>query len=97
MTTTTNIQMNTNTSKEGNMNRSMFIAPRFSNQTIKMFVFGYLTMVLIILFSTGNPFQTTAALDLSPHTVSASTQTVVVEIPEVQIPAAPYIIIGSAN
>jgi len=46
---------------------------------------------------TANPFQSTASLDFGPRSAEASVQTVVVEIPAVQIPAAPYIIIEPAN
>ena len=46
---------------------------------------------------TANPFQSTASLDFGPQAAAASVQTVVVEIPTVQVPAAPYIIIGQAN
>ena len=51
----------------------------------------------IILIMTANPFQSTASLDFGPPAAAASVQTVVVEIPTAQVPAAPYIIIGPAN
>ena len=101
MTTRTNIQGNTgnnNQNEKGNdMKRTMFLAPNFSGKAITMMVFGYLAMVTVILIMTANPFQSTASLDFGPQTAEASVQAVVVEIPTVQIPAAPYIIIGSAN
>ena len=101
MTTQTNIQCNTNesnrNSKGNDMKRSMFLAPNFSGKAITMMVFGYLAMVTVILIMTANPFQSTASLDFGPQTAEASVQAVVVEIPTVQIPAAPYIIIESAN
>ena len=98
MTTQTNIQMNRNQNSKGNyMKRSMFLAPHFSGKAITMMVFGYLAMVMVILIMTANPFQSAASLDLRPQTVSASVQTVVLEIPSVQVPAAPYIIIEPAS
>ena len=101
MATQTNIQGNTGINSQNNegndMKRSMFLAPNFSGKTITAMVFGYLAMVTVILIMTANPFQATASLDFGPQTAEASVQTVVVEIPTVQIPAAPYIIIGSAN
>ena len=101
MTTRTNIQGNTgnnNQNEKGNdMKRSMFLAPNFSGKAITMMVFGYLAMVTVILIMTANPFQSTASLDFGLQTAEASVQTVVVEIPTVRIPAAPYIIIESAN
>ena len=101
MTTQTNIQGNTgnnNQNEKGNdMKRTMFLAPNFSGNAITMMVFGYLAMVTVILVMTANPFQSAASLDLRPQTVSASVQTVVLEIPSVQIPAAPYIIVEPAN
>ena len=105
MTTATNIQRNhrinanqgTKNSKGNDMKRSMFLAPQLSTKTIAMLVFGYLAMVTVILIMTANPFQSMASLDLGPQTVSASTPTVVVEIPEIRMPALPYIIIEPAN
>ena len=101
MTTQTNIQGNTgnnNQNEKGNdMKRTMFLAPNFSGKAITMMVFGYLAMVTVILIMTANPFQSTASLDFGPQTAEASVQAVVVEIPTVRIPAAPYIIIESAN
>ncbi|MCH2512472.1 MAG: hypothetical protein DSY79_01065 [Chloroflexi bacterium] len=101
MTTQTNIQGNTgnnNQNEKGNeMKRSMFLAPQFSGKAITAMVFGYLAMVTMILIMTANPFQSTASLDFGPQAAAASVQTVVVEIPTVQVPAAPYIIIGQAN
>ena len=101
MTTQTNIQSNTgnnNQNEKGNeMKSSMFLAPKFSGKAITTMVFGYLAMVTVILIMTANPFQSTASLDFGPQNAEASVQTVVVEIPTVQIPAAPYIIIGSAH
>ena len=98
MTTQTHIQMNRNQNSKGNdMKRSLFLAPLFSGKAITMMVFGYLAMVTVILVMTANPFQSAASLDLGPQTVSASVQTVVVEIPSVQIPAAPFIIIEPAS
>jgi hypothetical protein len=101
MTTQTNIQGNAgndNNSSEGNnMKRSMFVAPKFSGKAITAMVFGYLAMVTMILIMTANPFQSSASLDFGPQAAGASVQTVVVEIPSVQIPAAPYIIIEPAN
>ncbi len=101
MTTTTNIQMNANTgmkNERGNdMKRSMFLAPQFSKQTIMMIVFGYLAMVTVVLIMTANPFQSTASLDFGPESVAASAHIVAVEIPVVQIPAAPYLIVEPAN
>ncbi len=101
MTTTTNIQMNTGTETQNQrgsfMKRSMFLAPQFSRKTITMFVFAYLAMVSVILVMSANPFQSTASLDFGAQSASASSQTIVVEIPAVQVPAAPYIIVGSAN
>ena len=79
------------------MKRSMFLAPKFSGKAITTMVFGYLAMVTVILIMTANPFQSTASLDFGPQTAEASVQTVVVEIPAVQVPAAPYLIIGEAN
>lgn len=79
------------------MKRSMFLAPQLTGKTITKMIFGYLAMVTFVLVMTANPFQSTASLDFRPQTVEASMNTVVVEIPEVQVPAAPYIIIGSAN
>ncbi|MCH8893344.1 MAG: hypothetical protein J4N86_07960 [Chloroflexi bacterium] len=95
MTTQTNIQGNNSNGNE--MKRSMFLAPRFSGKAITMMVFGYLAMVTMILIMTANPFQSTASLDFGPQSAEASVQTVVVEIPSVQVPAAPYIIIEPAN
>ena len=101
MTTTTNIQGNTgnnNQNSKGNtMKRSMFLAPKLSGKAITAMVFGYLAMVTVILIMTANPFQSTASLDFGPQSAKASVKTVVVEIPAVQIPAAPYIIIETAN
>jgi hypothetical protein len=104
MTTQTNIQSNTGNigndrkNEKGNdMKRSMFLAPKLSGKAITAMVFGYLAMVTIILVMTANPFQSTTSLDFGPQNAEASVQTVVVEIPAVQVPAAPYIIIGSAN
>ena len=101
MTTQTNIQGNTSTgnenSKGNNMKRSMFLAPQFSGKAITAMVFGYLAMVTVIFIMTANPFQSTASLDFGPQSAAASVQTVVVEMPTVQVPAAPYIIIGPAN
>ena len=101
MTTRTNIQgntANTNQIEKGNhMKRSMFLAPRFSGKAITAMGFGYLAMVTMILIMTANPFQSTASLHFGPQAAVASVQTVVVEIPSVQVPAAPYIIIGPAN
>ena len=73
------------------------LAPQFSTTTITMFVFGYLAMVTVILIMTANPSQSTAPLDFGPQSVAASTHTVAVEIPVVQIPAAPYLIVEPAN
>ena len=95
MTTQTNIQGNNSNGNE--MKRSMFLAPLFSGKAITMMVFGYLAMVTMILIMTANPFQSTASLDFGPQSAEASVQTVVVEIPSVQVPAAPYIIIEPAN
>jgi len=105
MTTQTNIQGDTGSNNQnstqnnrGNeMKRSMFLAPKFSGKAITTMVFGYLAMVTVILIMTANPFQSTASLDFGPQTAEASVQTVVVEIPAVQVPAAPYLIIGEAN
>ncbi|MCH8802023.1 MAG: hypothetical protein IH963_14065 [Chloroflexi bacterium] len=98
MTTQTNIQMNRNQNSKGNdMKRSMFLAPHLSGKAITAMVFGYLAMVTMILIMTANPFQSAASLDLGPQSASASVQTVVVEIPSVQVPAAPYIIIEPAS
>lgn len=103
MTTQTNIQgstgnTNKNQNEKGNeMKRSMFLAPQFSGKAITAMVFGYLAMVTVILIMTANPFQSTASLDFGPQSAEASVKTVVVEIPAVQVPAAPYIIIGPAN
>ncbi|MQF87951.1 MAG: hypothetical protein FI737_02515 [SAR202 cluster bacterium] len=105
MTTQTTIQSNTgnnnqnaNGNNEGNdMKRSMFLAPKFSGKAITAMVFGYLAMVTIILIMTANPFQSAASLDFGPQAAEASVQTVVVEIPAVHVPAAPYIIIETAN
>ena len=101
MTTQMNIQGNTgnhNQNETGNeMKRSMFLAPKFSGKAITAMVFGYLAMVTVIMIMTANPFQPTASLDIGPQTAEASVQTVVVEIPAVQIPAAPYLIIEPAN
>ena len=97
MTTTTNIQMNNNPETENNMKRSIFLAPQFSQGTIMKLVVAYLAMVTVILFISANPFQSTAFLNLGPQAVSASTQTVVVEIPEIRMPAPPHIILTPAN
>jgi len=101
MTTQTNIQGSTgnnNQNKRGNeMNRLMFLAPKFSGKAITTMVFGYLYMVTVILIMAANSFQSTASLDFGPQTDEASVQTVVVEIPTIQAPAAPYLIIEAAN
>ena len=101
MTTQTNIQGNTGNNdqneKGNDMKRSMFLAPKFSGKAITAMVFGYLAMVTVIMIMTANPFQSTASLDFGPRSAEASMQTVVVEIPVVQVPAAPYIIIEPAN
>ena len=99
MTTRTNIQgNNSNRNSKGNdMKRSMFLAPNFSGKAITRMVFGYLAMGTVSLIMTANPFQSTAPLDFGPQTAEASVQAVVVEIPMVQIPAARYIIIESAD
>lgn len=103
MAETTNIQMNTNAGtqngKGDNMKLSMFLAPQFSTKTITMLVFAYLAMVTVILIMTAMPFDSATSLDLGigPKTVSASTQTVVVEIPEIRMPAPPHIIVEPAN
>ena len=101
MTTRTNIQGNTgnnNQNSKGNdMKRSMFAAPQLSGKTITAMIFGYLAIVTMILIMTANPFQSSASLDYGPQAAAASAQTVVVEIPSVQVPAAPYIIIEPAS
>ena len=101
MTTQTNIQGNTGNNdqneKGNDMKRSMFLAPKFSSKAITAMVFGYLAMVTVIMIMTANPFQSTASLDFGPQSAEASAQTVVVEIPTLQVPAAPYIIIEPAN
>ena len=81
------------------MKRSMFLAPQFSKKTIAMLVFAYLAMVTVIWIMTAMPFSSATSLDfgVGPKTVYASTQTVVVEIPEVRIPAPPHIIVEPAN
>ena len=103
MTTSKNIQSdvnNGNQNQKGNdMKRSKFLAPQFSTKTIKLFVFAYLAMVTAILIMSANPFESATSLDigLAAKTVSASTQTIVVEIPEIRMPAPPYIILGPVN
>ena len=102
MTTQMNIQgnagNNNNQTEKGNsMKRSMFLAPQLSRKAITAMVFGYLAMVTVILIMTANPFQSTASLDFGPQSAAASVQTVVVDIPLVQVPAAPYIIIEPAK
>lgn len=101
MAAATNIQMNTKAraqnGKGDNMNRSMFLAPQLSAKTITMLVFAYLAVVTIVLIMSSNPFESATSLDIGlfPKTVSASTQAVMVEIPEVRVPKAPYIIVES--
>lgn len=97
MATITNIQKSNNPGAVNNMKRSIFLAPQLSQGTILKLVAAYLVMVTVILFVSANPFQSTASLNFNPQTVSASTHNVMVEIPEVVIPAAPYIIVGPGN
>lgn len=84
------------------MNRWLFVAPRFSRKIIMLFTFAYLAMIASFLVMEAKPFESATSLDCvaGPKTDSASTQvatgtcsTVMVQICEVRIPAAPYIII----
>tara|TARA_B100001964_G_scaffold229227_1_gene281268 strand:- start:303 stop:620 length:318 start_codon:yes stop_codon:yes gene_type:complete len=105
MTTTTNIhgsdhirvRADIESGRENNMKSSKFLAPQLSNQTITKLIFGYLTIVIAVLIITVSPFQSATSLNLGAQPVSASMPTVVVEVPSVQIPAAPYIIVGRAD
>ena len=105
-----NIPMDTNTGMQkgipGNLIRSIFLSPRSSGKTVMLFTFAYLTMITSFWIVAANPFGPETSLDfgVGPKTVSASNQvatgassTIPVQIPEVPIPAVPYIIFDPAN
>ena len=105
-----NIPMDTNTGMQkgipGDLIRSIPLAPRFSGKTVMLFTFVHLTMITIILIMAANPFGPETSLDfrVGPKTISASDQvatgafsTIPVQIPQVPIPAVPYIIFDSAD
>ena len=110
MAATMNIPMDTNTGMQmgipGNLIRSIFLAPRFSGKTVMLFTFAYLTMITIFLIMAANPFGPETSLDfgVGPKTILVSNQVatgafsaVLPQIPEVPIPAVPYIIFDPAN
>ena len=73
--------------------------PQCCGKTITMIMFAYLAIVTVIFIITARPFESAKDLEFGmlPQTVFASVQTVVLETPSVQDPAAPYIIIEPAN
>jgi len=80
------------------MNLSTLTAPRMDLKYIFLALFVYLaiTAVLVIGPVESLPSATAFNLGVGPQSVSASTH-VVVEIPEVRILTAPYIIVELAN
>ena len=79
------------------MNVSKFLAPRMSNKTILFLVFADLAITAILLTATSFESATALDLELGSQTISASAQTIVVEIREAWLPAAPYLIVEPAN
>ncbi len=90
----------------GILNRSIFLAPRFSGKTMVFFTFSYLAMITIFLIMAANPFGSAKSPDfgIGPESISGSNQvatgpasTIPVQVPEVPVPAAPYIIVDPSE
>ena len=77
------------------MKLSMLLAPKMNLKYIFLALFVYLACTAVLLNGPATLFKSTSALEslVAPQSAFASTQ-VVLQIPEVQIPAAPYIIGG---
>ena len=80
------------------MNLSKLIGPRMDLEYIFLALFVYLAIIAVLVIGPAESLPSAHSFDLgvSPRSASASTH-VVIEIPEVRIPTAPYIIVELAN
>ena len=80
------------------MKLSNLLAPRMDLKYIFLALFVYLACTAVLVIGPANFHQSAKALEsvVAPQSVSASTH-VVFEIPAVQIPATPYLIVEPAD